>query len=37
MDPEQWREIERLYYLALEQERAQQDRFMVEVCQMMPN
>ncbi len=33
MDPERWRRIERLYHLALEQEPAQQDRFLAEACQ----
>jgi eukaryotic-like serine/threonine-protein kinase len=32
MDPERWREIERLYHLALEQEPAQQSRFVAEAC-----
>ena len=33
MDPERWREIERLYHLALEQEPAEQDRFLADACQ----
>ena len=33
MDPERWRKIEQLYHLALEQEPAQQDRFLAEACQ----
>jgi len=33
MDPERWREIERLYHLALEQEPTQRNRFVAEACQ----
>src|ERR1700688_1010525 len=32
MDPERWRKIEQLYHLALEQEPAQQNRFLAEAC-----
>jgi serine/threonine protein kinase/Flp pilus assembly protein TadD len=32
MDPERWRRIEELYHLALEQEPAQQNRFLAEGC-----
>jgi len=33
MDPERWRKIEQFYHLALEQEPAQQNRFLTEACQ----
>ena len=33
MDPERWRKIEQFYHLALEQESAQQTRFLTEACQ----
>src|SRR5580700_7559530 len=33
MDPERWREIERLYHLALDQEPAGQGRFLADACQ----
>jgi serine/threonine protein kinase/Flp pilus assembly protein TadD len=32
MDPERWRQIEELYHLVLEQEPAQQNRFLAEAC-----
>jgi len=32
MDPERWRQIERLYLSALEQEPAQRNRFLTEAC-----
>lgn len=33
MDPERWRQIERLYYSALEQETAERHGFLIQACQ----